>query len=74
MRTEINKNRRRPSERWEEARGKGVKQGKNSWGVGDAVYAPPLPPKWVQWKLVFSRFITVKNAISLQKMQDISGR
>ena len=44
MRTEINKNRRRPSERWEEARGKGVKQGKNSWGVGDAVYAPPPPP------------------------------
>ena len=44
MRTEINKNRKRPSERWEEARGKGVKQGKNSWGVGDVVYAP-LPPQ-----------------------------
>ena len=34
MRTELNKKRRRPSERSEEARGKGAKQGKNSWGVG----------------------------------------
>ena len=34
MRTEINKKRERPSERSEEARGKGVKRGKNSWGVG----------------------------------------
>ena len=34
MRTEINKKRERPSERSEEARGKGAKRGKNSWGVG----------------------------------------
>ena len=32
MRTEINKKRRRPSERSEEARGKGAKRGNNSWG------------------------------------------
>ena len=34
MRTEINKKRGRPSERSEEARAKGAKRGKNSWGVG----------------------------------------
>ena len=34
MRTEINKKRERPSERSEEARAKGEKQGKNSLGVG----------------------------------------
>ena len=33
MRTEINKKRGRPSERSEEARAKGAKRGKNSWGV-----------------------------------------
>ena len=34
MRTEINKKRERPSQRSEEARAKGEKQGKNSLGVG----------------------------------------
>ena len=40
MRTEINKKRGRPSERSEEARGKGArraKRGKNNWGVGGAL-------------------------------------
>ena len=35
MRIEINKKRERPSERSEEAQGKGAKRGKNSWGVGE---------------------------------------
>ena len=64
MRTEINKKRGRP-ERSEEARAKGAKRGKNSWGVG--VGGGALKG----WGL---KFIIVKNAISLHEMQDIPDR
>ena len=81
MRTEINKKRRRHSERSEEARAKGAKgakRGKYSWGVG-RIGAPEKSLPGGVWggaaeKLAFLRFIIVKNAISLQKMQDIPDR
>ena len=60
MRTEINKKRGRPSECSEEARGKGAKRGKNSWGVGGR---GTVRPQWGPG--AFLRFIIVKNAISL---------
>ena len=60
IRTEINKKRGRPSDRSEEAR---AKQGNNSWGVGGA---EPLAGSGA-----LLRFVIVKNAISLQEMQDI---
>ena len=81
MRTEINKKRGRPSERSEEARAKGAKRGKNSWGVGWGEGGAVSPPQrglgvWggVPEKLAFLRFIIVKNTISLQEMQDIPDR
>ena len=44
MRTEINKKRGRSSERSEEARDKGAKQGNNIWGVGGGGAVSPDPP------------------------------
>ena len=41
MRTKINKKRGRPSDCSEEARAKGAKQGKNSWGFGGGAGRPP---------------------------------
>ena len=78
MRTEINKKPGRPSERSEEARAKGAKRGNNRWGVGgggEGAVSPP-PPQWgtgggAPEKLAFLRFVIIKNAISLQEMQDI---
>ena len=62
-----------------EDQGKGAKRGKNSWGVGGAVSPPPQRAQGGVWgkapeKLAFLRFIIVKNAISLQEMQDIPDR
>ena len=78
MRTEIDKKQGRPSEDSEEAPVKGAKRGKNSLGVGGegaALYAPPMESRGrAQKKLTFLRFIIVKNAISLQEMQDIPDR
>ena len=75
MRTEINKKRGRPSERSEEARAKGAKRGKNSWGVGGSPQQGPDPARGgAPEKLAFLRFIIVKNAISLQEMQDIPDK
>ena len=63
MRIEINKKRGRPSERSEEARAKGAKRGKSRWVVGGGGASMGCR--------AFLRFIIVKNAIFLQKMQDI---
>ena len=78
MRTEINKKQGRPSEDSEEAPAKGAKRGKNSLGVGGGGGGAVRPSNGVQGqspeKLTFLRFIIVKNAISLQEMQDIPDR
>ena len=72
MRTEINKKQGRPSEHSEVRTAGGVGGG---WVVG-AVSPPSPPPKRGPGaeKLAFLRFIIVKNAISLQEMQDIPDR
>ena len=71
MRTKINKKRGRPSDCSEEARAKGAKQGKNSWGFGGWCWkASQQGPE----KLAFLTFIIVKNAIYLQEMLEIPDR
>ena len=61
------KKQERPSEHTKEAWAKGVKRGKNSWGVGGGAGGAVRPPNGVQGQSP-RKIGIVKNAISLHEI------